>query len=252
MWFYKNDTTRPVITSAQQAQSEHGETETFQLPEIAVLLYMSGLDYIREMYETELITDRFPRFLNACPVYKIHGENDICFLDGGRGAPMAADTIEILHALGVKNVISVGMIGGFAEDIKIGDIVIPNKAYVEEGTSLHYYETIEYSEPDTDLFHKLVEFIPGNRVAPIISTDAVYRQTFYKEALWREKGCVGVDMETSALLSIGKYLNLHVASVLMVSDKHPIHEENETWEWKMTKELRKQMLRQVIEFALSA
>ncbi len=66
-----------------------------------------------------------------------------------------------------------------------------------------------------------------------------------------KKGCVGVDMETSALMSIGKYLDLQVVSILMVSDKHPISKENETWEWKMTKDLRKQLLYQVIEFALS-
>lgn len=80
--------------------------------------------------------------------------------------------------------------------------------------------------------------------------DAVYRQTFYKEALWRQKGCVGVDMETSALYSVGKYLGLHVASVSMVSDRHPISENDGTWEWGMTKELRRQMLRQVLDFAL--
>ena len=28
----------------------------------------------------------------------------------------------------------------------------------------------------------------------------------YKEALWHQKVCVGVDLETSALYSVGKYL----------------------------------------------
>ena len=134
--------------------------------------------------------------------------------------------------------------------IYIGDIVIPNRAYVEEGTSLHYYETIEYSEPSAQLFDRLKSSISNYRIAHIVSTDAVFRQTFYKEEIWRKKGCVGVDMETSALLSIGRYLNLNVVSILMVSDKHPIH-ENEIWEWKMTGDLRKQMLYHVIDFALS-
>lgn len=251
MWFYKNDTTKPVFTSKEQAYSSHRNAGSFALPETAVLLYMSGLDYIKEKYPVELITERFPRFLNACPIYKIHGKNDICFLDGGRGAPMAADTMEVLCAMGVRNVISVGMMGGFSENIHVGDIVIPNRAYVEEGTSLHYYESIEYSEPDAILFTKVKQAITDCQIAPIISTDAIFRQTFYKEALWRGKGCVGVDMETSALFSVGKYLDLNVASVLMVSDKHPIQEGYGVWEWKMTKDLRKQMLFQVMDFALS-
>ena len=250
MWFYKDDYTKPVFTSEEQVQSEHGNKGILELPKTAILLYMKGLDYIKEKYDVELITEHFPGFLNACPLYKIKGQNEICFLDGGRGAPMAVYTIEICKALGFQNIISVGSIGGFESDIEIGDIVIPDKAFVEEGTSLHYYETIEYSTPNDDLFQRLVQFIPDCRVAPIISTDAVFRQTFYKETLWRKKGCVGVDMETSALMSVGRYLGLNVASVLMVSDKHPIHED-EVWQWRMTKELRQQMLFQVIDFALS-
>lgn len=56
---------------------------------------------------------------------------DICFLDGGRGAPQAVDTLETLAPLGVKNVITIGLFGAFGEAVKSGDIIIPNKALVE-------------------------------------------------------------------------------------------------------------------------
>ena len=72
-----------------------------------------------------------------------------------------------------------------------------DKAFVEEGTSLHYYEQIDFARPDEQLFEQLQK-IPGAKVLPIVTTDAVYRQTFYKEQLWREKGAVAADMETSA------------------------------------------------------
>lgn len=78
-----------------------------------------------------------------------------------------------------------------------------------------------------------------------------FRQTFYKEKLWREKGCVGVDMETSALFSVGKFLGLNVAAVLIVSDKHPMNQNGEKWQWKITKELRKNVIYQAMDFALS-
>ena len=35
--------------------------------------------------------------------------------------------------------------------------------------------------------------------AGVVSSDAVYRQTFYKERLWRERGAACVEMETSAV-----------------------------------------------------
>ncbi|MEJ8736411.1 nucleoside phosphorylase [Erysipelotrichaceae bacterium HCN-30851] len=250
MWFYKNDKTKPIFTAENNMKSDH-RNSIIQLPNTALLIYMRGIEYIKEKYESELISEHFPRFLNACPIYMVHGKNDICVLDGGRGAPMAADTIETLHAIGVKNIISVGMIGGFSEDINVGDIVIPNKAYSEEGTSLHYYESLEYSTPNKTLFYKLKKGLCNYKIAPIISTDGIFRQTFYKENLRRKKGCVGVDMETSALMSVGKYLNMKVASVLMVSDKHPLHERDEVWKWKINTDLRKQFLYQVIEVVLS-
>ena len=91
------------------------------LPQTAILLYMSGLDYIKEKYDVQLITDRFPRFLNACPIYKIKRFKMI-FVSwmGDVGAPMAADTIEVLKVMGSEkyNFVLV-LIGGFVENINI-------------------------------------------------------------------------------------------------------------------------------------
>ena len=166
-------------------------------------------------------------------------------------APQAVDTIETLAVLGVKRVVTVGMCGGFSEQVAVGDILVPDKAFVEEGTSLHYYEQIDFARPDEQLFEQL-QNIPEAKVLPIVTTDAVYRQTFYKEQLWREKGAVAVDMETSALWSVGKFLGLQVASVLMISDRHPLREGDPTWEWKMTMEMRWRLFERVMEIVFSA
>ena len=71
-----------------------------------------------------------------------------------------------------------------------------------------------------------------------MSTDAVYRQTFRKEQLWREKGAVGVDMETSAVFSVSRYLGLRSAALLMASDLHPMTPDAPKWIWTMTGEKR--------------
>ena len=204
------------------------------------------------LYRETLITDGLycmPRFLQGGPVWKLNEK--ICFLDGGRGAPQAVDTIETLAVLGVKRVVTVGMCGGFSEQVAVGDILVPDKAFVEEGTSLHYYEQIDFARPDEQLFEQL-QNIPEAKVLPIVTTDAVYRQTFYKEQLWREKGAVAVDMETSALWSVGKFLGLQVASVLMISDRHPLREGEPAWEWKMTMEMRRRLFKRVMEIVFSA
>lgn len=209
----------------------------------------SGVEYTISKYDTELIAERFPTFLNSRPIYRIKNSN-MCFLHGGWGAPMAADTIETLAASGVKNIISVGMFGAFSENVNSGDIIVPKKAFVEEGTSLHYYENIDYSEPSNMLYSLALEAIDAAKPFTIVSTDTVYRQTFFKENLWREKGAVGVDMETSALFSVGNYLGVDVVSVLIASDKHPVKENGESWKWTMTQNMRCEFFDKCINLAL--
>lgn len=250
MWKNSEDNTIPVITAKGHINSCH-KLKCKNLPKTAILFFMnSGIDYTIKHYDTELLSNHFPSFLNSRPIYKFTG-NNVCFLHGGWGAAMAADTIETLKELGVQNIISVGMFGGFDHKISSGDIVIPDKALVEEGTSLHYYESIDFSTPDIDLHKKAVASISNAKVLPVISTDAVYRQTFYKENLWREKGAVGVDMETSALFSVGKFIELKVVSILIASDIHPLNENDKKWQWKMTKKMRYDFFDKCISFALN-
>lgn len=245
MWTYPEDHTPSVITAAAQCRSEHGDAGYPRLPETAVLFYMhSGPAYLQRTRPCRLLLEKLPRFLQGGPVYGLG--DAICFLDGGRGAPQAVDTLEILAALGVRRVYSVGMCGGFSDQVRVGDILVPPQAMVEEGTSLHYYPAISEARPDPALFHTL-SAIPGAKQLPIVSCDAVYRQTFFKERLWRRQGAVAVDMETSALFSVGAYLGISVASVLMVSDCHPLREGDAPWSWEMTTALRERLFEAALE-----
>ena len=249
MWKFKEDNTSAVITADKHIQS-YRKHNCPQLPKTAILFYMhSGVDYLKKHYKSKLITERFPSFLNSRPIYKLKNY-DVCFLHGGWGAPMAVDTLETLYALGVKNVVSVGMFGAFSENVNSGDIVIPSKAFCEEGTSLHYYENREAFYPNKELHDTALKQIEHSASFPIVSTDAVYRQTFYKEQLWRDKGAVGVDMETSALFSVSEYLGMNTVSILIASDKHPETENESAWQWTMTKEMRYDFFEKCIDFAM--
>lgn len=249
MWKLEDDNTPAVITAEKHIESSR-KGGGISLPETALLFYMhSGVEYTLSHYDADIITERFPSFLNSRPVYRMNNSN-LCFLHGGWGAPMAVDTLETLVALGVKNIVSVGMFGAFSEKINSGDIVVPDKAFIEEGTSLHYFDKTEYSQPGYELHKKALHNIENSVSHSIVSTDAVYRQTFCKEDLWRSKGAVGVDMETSALFSVGKYLGVNVVSVLIASDKHPKSENEPDWKWTMTSEMRYGFFDKCINFAL--
>ena len=238
MWYHENDRSAPVLTAKQHVEGAHHNWNTkIALPEFCILFYMSDvIPYLLEQGAV-CITEKLPRFLNGCPVYGF-SDVPVCFLDGGRGAPQAVDTLETLHVLGVKTVLSVGMCGGFSPMVNVGDRIVPDKAFIEEGTSLHYAPPRAYSVPHSAFCERVRAAFSESRVLPIVSTDAVYRQTFMKEAFWREEGAVGVDMETSALFTVGEYLGMEVAAVLTVSDKHPENPGAPGWHWGMTHEMR--------------
>jgi len=140
------------------------------------------------------------------------------------------------------------MCGAYDEKVSVGEIIAPQKAFVEEGTSLHYYESIEASYPDSDLLNMATSLFSFEN-HPIVSTDAVYRQTFGKEQLWREKGAALVDMETSAVFSVAKYLGIKAVALLMVSDIHPVKPDAPKWEWHMTKDMKYHLAERGIELA---
>ncbi len=236
VWCLPKDDSKPVFSAKDQLNSAHRECH-LALPETAIVFFMSrGVEYLCEHYGATQLPEPFPRFLNRCPIWEIK-EQRLCFLDGGRGAPQACDTVETLAALGVKSIIAVGMCGAFAPGVEGGEVIAPDKAYVEEGTSLHYYTAIDYAEPDAGLHVAAISQL-GIKAWPIVTTDAVYRQTYGKEQLWREKGAVGVDMETSAVFSVSRYLGLRAVGLLMVSDIHPLNPGDPQWAWHMTREMR--------------
>ena len=85
--------------------------------------------------------------------------------------------------------------------------------------------------------------------APTVTTDAVYRQTFAKEELWRKKGCVGVDCEASALVNICNFYNMKSRCIFVVSDKHPLNEnEKRDWAWGVSYEERKKLITSVVDY----
>ena len=236
-WFFTDDHTPPVFTAEQHVKSKHITGAIHSLPEKAVLFCLGrGLPLLQERFPTRLLAERLPGFITHSPAFAIEGREGLCFLDGGRGAPQAACTVETLHALGVKETLLVGLCGAFGEDIQVGDVLLPEKILVEEGSSLHYSAQPVYAQPDSLWAPDVLEsqFSAQGlalKCRDTVTTDAVYRQTYHKEALWREKGCAGVDMEASATVNVCHYFGMRCTVLLMASDKHPLTPNAPAWAW---------------------
>lgn len=257
-WCFDDDKTQPIITARRNIESDHGKYETSTLPETCVIFQMGGaISYIEQKFATITLSEKLPCFLDnpRAKCIMISEHPNVCFTRGGYGAPAAVDALETMFAMGVKRVLIAGLCGVFADSPQIGDVVVPTKILAEEGVSRHYFANLEYAMPDKTMHSKASMAFQSHQrihINPTVTVDAVYRETPFKEEYWRNLGCIGVDMEASALLSVSKYYDIPAVAMLLVSDKHPVPPKNEQWSWGLAKcpEARKSFIESAVALSI--
>ncbi len=137
---------------------------------------------------------------------------ELTFFMAAVGATRLASQIEDLKVNGVDTFIVFGNCGVLDKNIPDCSIIIPTKGFREEGTSYHYIDDdvcIPLNEKYKDLFisvlnEKGFSYTEGYTW----TTDAPYRETKDKINYYRENGCVAVDMESTAIAAVCRFLNI--------------------------------------------
>ena len=155
----------------------------------------------------------------------VHNEElDCSLINFGIGAPAAAMAMHCLGYLDqVDAVIMLGLAGGLAEEMQMGDIVLPTASLRDEGVSIKY-------------LHGDVPAIPNFKVQRIIAEAAtemdiktrsgIFKTTDYRmwefdeqfSGLLKEQKVVAIDMEIAAIFSVGYSLGKPVGAVMLISD----------------------------------
>lgn len=140
----------------------------------------------------------------------------------GIGSPVAAVILEDLLALGTQHVVSIGTTGTLSADLAIGDVLLVDRAFRDEGTSHHYLPADTTVAPDASLTEALaaqlaVRGTPHARGA-VWTTDAPYRETLDEVRSFAAQGACAVEMEAAALFAVGQARSAAVASLLTISD----------------------------------
>jgi uridine phosphorylase len=139
------------------------------------------------------------------------------------GAPGTIMIMEEMIACGANALLGFGTCGSLRPEAPIGTCIIPNNCLSEEGTSSHYIEPGTELAPDPRLVEALRESCEREGLSPlqgkIWSTDAPYRELVSKIKEYGERGVLGVDMETSAMYALGKFRDVDVCNLLIVSDE---------------------------------
>jgi uridine phosphorylase len=175
----------------------------------------------------EDVLNRFEKFLNnAVRIGRtLKGSYDnveLSVIATGIGAPATSIYLEVLSKTKAKYVVRVGSAGGLQNHIKLDDIVIPIAAVRGEGTT-SYYAPLEYpAVSDLNLVNIASRTCNAlsypYHIGTIVTTDALFRETKDFVKKWNTLGVIAVDMETSALYTVGPQLGLRVLSLLMISD----------------------------------
>ncbi len=131
--------------------------------------------------------------------------------------------MEELVACGARMFIGRGWAGSLQSSVPIGSFFIPTSCIREEGTSMHYLSRNVDVRPSPHLLELLQRCCKSEgikvKMGPIWTTDAPYRETMLKIKRYMKKGIVGVDMETSAMYSLGKARSVEVCNLLIISDE---------------------------------
>lgn len=140
------------------------------------------------------------------------------------GAPYAVMLLETIVAWGAKKIIFIGWCGAISPDVSIGDIIIPTGAIIDEGTSKHYdANEYEIAMPSPRLTQSIGDVLRERNIlfheGTIWSTDAIYRETPRKVSYYQGRDVLAVEMEMSALFTVGKFRNAEVSGILVVSDE---------------------------------
>ena len=140
------------------------------------------------------------------------------------GAPYAAMVLETLIAWGVRKILFLGWCGSISAKAKIGDIIVPTSAIIDEGTSGHYKEDDNRISFPSELMvanlraaldQKCFNYHHG----PVWSTDAIYRETRAKVEKYQRQNVIGVEMEISALFTVAKFRKVDMGAMVVVSDE---------------------------------
>jgi purine-nucleoside phosphorylase len=140
------------------------------------------------------------------------------------GAPYAAMLLETLIAWGARKILFVGWCGSVSESVKIGDIILPTSALIDEGTSRHYQnKDTRVAYPSDSILSVLRAGLDQKQIpfhqGPIWTTDAVYRETRHKVSYFQSRGAIGVEMEISALCTVAEFRGIEIAALVIVGDE---------------------------------
>jgi purine-nucleoside phosphorylase len=142
----------------------------------------------------------------------------------GIGIPSTALYLhELICDYHIKTVIRVGTAGALQPNLKLGQIVLANKAMTDSAVVQHYHQATEnYPQASQDLFQQARSSAKESGIAIqeglIFSTDLFYAENPDRYQPMVSQGVLAVEMETSMVYAMAQYFSVRALSLLTISD----------------------------------
>ncbi len=161
--------------------------------------------YVTEHYECEKVGE-FLMGHGPTSVYVLrHNGKRLGFYRTWVGAPACIGPIEEMSTvLDADKIVHFGGAGCLDKEIARGKVMIPTRAYRDEGTSYHYAPASDYIRikncevVESFMVEKGIPFVLGKTW----TTDAFYRETVNNFERHKADGCISVEMEGAAVQAV--------------------------------------------------
>ncbi len=149
----------------------------------------------------------------------------------GMGAPIAAVVAHELINLGVTQILRLGTTMNLGSS-KLGDFVLADSAIARDGTSRSYIQDKTTFLASPTLNSSIAQTLEEHGISPrrgcVVSADGFYTEMMSldegdsfrvadKHKEFEDLGCIGLDMESAVLFSIGERLEVQTSSLCIAT-----------------------------------
>ncbi|MFW9995394.1 MAG: nucleoside phosphorylase [Candidatus Odinarchaeota archaeon] len=175
---------------------------------------------VKKRLESAIIRT-LPPLYPGTNLYLLQGE--LLYCEGLIGAPATVILLEELMALGVDEIIFIGIAGSMQPDITIGERLLVTEAVRLEGTSYHYLSPDKLATPSSRMLEDLESFLNAHEVqfhaGKICSIDAPFRESYSLINQFRSEGILAIEMEIAAVYSVCQFRKVEAIALLVISDQ---------------------------------
>lgn len=196
--------------------------------QIAKTVLMPG-DPLRARFIAETFLDNVVKFNDVRNMYGYTGEYNgkkLSVMGSGMGMPsMGIYSYELYTNYDVENIIRIGSAGSYCEKARVYDVILSTEAFSESTfakTQSGYL--LDKTYPSATLNDKIRESAKELGISIIEgclhSSDVFYREgngDYYLD-LYKDKGCLAVEMESFALFHNAAICNKQAACLVTISD----------------------------------